>query len=650
MGRMYQRWSLAKRWFLNALVLGTLLGGLTLPEVVNAQAVSPRQQLFMTAAQEFHVPASILMAVSYNQSRWQSHGNLQSVDGGYGLMDLRGPVAVPDNGKGSGTIPQPKSSSDQNYTLNQAAQLLHVSVDALKTNDADNIRGGAAVLAQDARNLNHGALPTTDGDWYSAIAAFSGATSNQIASEFADNVYAILQSGESLTTNDGQLVNLSATKNLNPNKQGLQALHLSGLLPDNNNGAECPATLNCRFIPAGYAQNSADPSDYGNYDHANRPNDMSIKYIIIHDTEGSYDSAINHFQDTTSYVSGNYIIRSSDGAITQMVRNEDVSWGAGDWYVNMHGINIEHEGVASDGNTWYTEAMYRSSATLVRYLAAKYNIPLDRQHIIGHDNVPTIGPAYMPRQHWDPGPFWDWNHYMALLHGVSDQTEHDREANADRGGQKTVTIAPQYSHNEPQFSDCQTGSCMNLPIQPSSAVFVRTQPSPVAPLMSDPYVHQDGSAGTNQDNDWGDVAATGQRFAWAGQQGDWTAIWYAGQKGWIYNPSTQPVAFITHAHTITPAADKTSIPVYGDAYPEASAYPSDGTVPVQALQPLYTMPAGQKYAANLQNLPSDYFYDQTINYSMPHDHMVVVGSNKFYQIQFNHRTAYVLASDVKVQW
>ncbi|MEV6924354.1 hypothetical protein AB0M46_07585 [Dactylosporangium sp. NPDC051485] len=28
--------------------------------------------------------------------------------------------------------------------------------------------------------------------------------------------------------------------------------------------------------------------------------------------------------------------------------------------------------------------------------------------------------------------------------------------------------------------------------------------------------------------------ATGQTYAVAGRQGDWTAIWYLGQKGWFY--------------------------------------------------------------------------------------------------------------------
>jgi N-acetylmuramoyl-L-alanine amidase len=124
---------------------------------------------------------------------------------------------------------------------------------------------------------------------------------------------------------------------------------------------DCPSTLNCTFVPAAYARDDpGDPGNYGNYDTARRPShmlnpagrtvSMKIKYIIIHDTEGSYRGAIGTFQNPASYVSANYVIRSSDGAVTEMVRPRNVSWAAGDWYVNMHAVNIENEGFAAAGS------------------------------------------------------------------------------------------------------------------------------------------------------------------------------------------------------------------------------------------------------------------------------------------------------------
>jgi hypothetical protein len=87
-----------------------------------------------------------------------------------------------------------------------------------------------------------------------------------------------------------------------------------------------------------------------------------------------------------------------------------------------------------------------------------------------------------------------------------------------------------------------------------------------------------------------------------------------------------------------------SIPVYGAAYPEDAAYPS--TIPVQKFDELYHIPAGQLYATTSERLPTDYFYDATVNYSLPDDHMIVRGHERYYQISLNHRIGYVKASDV----
>ena len=81
---------------------------------------------------------------------------------------------------------------------------------------------------------------------------------------------------------------------------------------------------------------------------------------------------------------------------------------------NQTSIGIEHEGYVSDPK-WFTEAMYDASARLSAYLVNKYGIPLDRAHIIGHNEIPD---PYAPGQyggvtnHTDPGKYWDWYKYM----------------------------------------------------------------------------------------------------------------------------------------------------------------------------------------------------------------------------------------------
>jgi hypothetical protein len=149
------------------------------------------------------------------------------------------------------------------------------------------------------------------------------------------------------------------------------------------------------------------PADPGNYTVANRVSDFPINYVVIHTTQGSYSGTINWFQNPASNVSSHYVIRSSDGQITQMVREKDIAFHAGNWTYNTQSIGIEHEGFV-DNPSWYTDSMYRASAALTRNICLKYGIPMTRSRIIGHFEVPSA-------THTDPGPNWNWTFYMQLV-------------------------------------------------------------------------------------------------------------------------------------------------------------------------------------------------------------------------------------------
>lgn len=146
---------------------------------------------------------------------------------------------------------------------------------------------------------------------------------------------------------------------------------------------------------------------YGNYTRANRESSHPINKIVIHVTQGSWSSAINWFRDSRAGVSAHYTVRSSDGFIGQSVQEKDIAYHAGNWPYNQTSIGIEHEGYVSQSR-WFTDAMYRSSARLTAYLCKKYKIPIDRKHIIGHNQVPYA-------THTDPGRYWNWTKYMNLV-------------------------------------------------------------------------------------------------------------------------------------------------------------------------------------------------------------------------------------------
>jgi hypothetical protein len=160
------------------------------------------------------------------------------------------------------------------------------------------------------------------------------------------------------------------------------------------------------YGPAAWA-----PASTSNYTAANRESDYPINYVVIHVTQGSYAGTISWFQNPAAQVSAHYTFRSSDGAVTQSVREKDIAWHAGNWTYNTQSIGIEHEGYV-DNASWFTDAMYRASAALTRNLCNKYGIPKDRSHIIGHVEVPGA-------THTDPGPYWNWTYYMQLVNGVT---------------------------------------------------------------------------------------------------------------------------------------------------------------------------------------------------------------------------------------
>ncbi|MEO0275768.1 MAG: N-acetylmuramoyl-L-alanine amidase [candidate division WOR-3 bacterium] len=148
-------------------------------------------------------------------------------------------------------------------------------------------------------------------------------------------------------------------------------------------------------------------ADSSNFTVSNRPYTYPIQYVIIHTAQGTYEGTIAWFRNPNSNVSAHYVLRSFDGHSTQMVRHKDIAWHAGNWTYNTKSIGIEHEGWIEQ-NGWYTDEMYKKSAYITRSMINLFGVPYDRQHIIGHNEVPGA-------THTDPGPYWDWTYYMRLV-------------------------------------------------------------------------------------------------------------------------------------------------------------------------------------------------------------------------------------------
>ncbi|MEU6734905.1 peptidoglycan recognition family protein [Streptomyces physcomitrii] len=161
---------------------------------------------------------------------------------------------------------------------------------------------------------------------------------------------------------------------------------------------------------AGAEWTGASPA---NWRRADRPDDYAIDMVVVHVTQGSYRSTLKVFRDPAHQAATHYVVRG-DGEVTQMIRELDVAFHAGNRAYNERSVGIEHVGWV-DRPESFTEEMYRASARLTAGICARYDIPVDRKHIIGHVEVPGT-------DHTDPGRFWDWGKYLRLV----------REAGADK--------------------------------------------------------------------------------------------------------------------------------------------------------------------------------------------------------------------------
>ncbi|MFF8384701.1 N-acetylmuramoyl-L-alanine amidase [Streptomyces kanasensis] len=143
-----------------------------------------------------------------------------------------------------------------------------------------------------------------------------------------------------------------------------------------------------------------------NWRRADRPDDFGIDRVVVHVVQGSFATALRVFKNPGHGAAAHYVV-GKDGRVAQMIRELDVAFHAGNRDMNERSIGIEHEGFV-DRPQDFTEAMYASSARLTAGICARYGIPVDREHIIGHVEVEGT-------DHTDPGPHWDWDRYLRLV-------------------------------------------------------------------------------------------------------------------------------------------------------------------------------------------------------------------------------------------
>lgn len=254
-----------------------------------------------------------------------------------------------------------------------------------------------------------------------------------------------------------------------------------------------------------------------NYTLANRPGDVRLRYIVIHATELNYAETIVRFQ-SPHQVSAHVVIRQQDGHRVTMVEPQNVAWHAGNWDINCRSLGIEQEAYVAE-STSFSVPMMATLADQILEWSDRFQIPLDRAHILGHDNVVTPTPEAEGRMHQDPGWYFDWAALFAKL-GVTPEL----------------------------VSPIVVGQGLRV-----TARYVNLYQEPTA----------NSAVIGHQDKPFTYRASYGQTFVCVEKVGSWVAINFSGHRAWL---NQQDAAGVQRPiYTV----GTESVPLYGMTQPDA---------------------------------------------------------------------------------
>jgi hypothetical protein len=344
--------------------------GEPLPEGTTLDAV------FARAAIDFDVPADVLKAIAWAETRAESVSGEEEFEGlapAFGIMALRSP------------------------RLEEAASLAGVTAEEAKAGVEANVRAAAAWLS--ARAAEQGVTRAEPAAWAFVVAEYSGIEALEARIEYVHGeVYRALQDGVAL-------------EDFHISAQDVVAQYLS---------------LDAQ-LAAGpdYAGSVWRPSP----NYSSRPSGSSGKpqMVIIHSCEGSYSGCWGWLTNKSSGVSAHYVVNTDGTQISQLVTEQKKAWHISAKYKcslngstscglngassNNFTIGIEHAGYAKQAS--WSSGLLGASAKLVCDITADQGIPRDQYHIVAHGKL-------QPYNRIDPGPNWPWSKYLGLVNAACD--------------------------------------------------------------------------------------------------------------------------------------------------------------------------------------------------------------------------------------
>ncbi len=377
----------------------------------------PAQDLFAEAGAEYDVPADLLSAIAWKQSSFSPaapHDITTATEGdghehrpAYGWMGL----------------------TPEQVAL--ATTLTGFDPEEIEHAREENVFAAAALLG-DLRDRITLVAPADvpNAAWWRPALAFSGLEEEWLAHAWARDVFDTLQRGLAVPVSPEE-----AAASGNPDD-------LVTILP-----WDLPGLADVEYVhpPTSDGTSFSGATDYpgaARFTAAHSSNQSyrsngfaSIRRVVIHTVEGSYGGAISWFRNSSANVSAHYVVRKSDGEVTQMVRDSRKAWHV--CGSNNDTIGIEHEGSANNAATWTPEIL-DSSARLTAWLVTQYNIPIDRDHIVGHGEIQGAGCAHRS----DPGPHFPWAQYIQKVQNYASGGSASAPPPADRPDAPDLPSSP----------------------------------------------------------------------------------------------------------------------------------------------------------------------------------------------------------------
>ncbi len=123
------------------------------------------------------------------------------------------------------------------------------------------------------------------------------------------------------------------------------------------------------------------PAARNNYEFGR--DEKKIEFIILHwSASESLTQTDTKFADNNRLASAHYAIENTD--IHQYVKDENTAFHSGQTTVDKQSIGIICVGGV---NMPVSEATYQTVSLLIEELCRKYRIPIDRDHIKGHNEI-----------------------------------------------------------------------------------------------------------------------------------------------------------------------------------------------------------------------------------------------------------------------